>query len=1504
MKYLYFFLFTFLTFTVGFSQDFNWTSDFNDNDQLDTCNASLVLNNNDGNLSNQEKVLTICPDDVEEVITLEFTSFSLNTTFSTLEIYNGNSTNAPLLFEYVSDALPPNPSYIASNATGCITLKFSTEFIPAIINIGFGAQFVCGDPCPDIFPEVSIDGITTCESSDETEYFRAGELLTFSGSALTSNNLPANELNFEWEIDGNDYTGENVQLSFTELGEVDATLTVTEPQGCQESINFDFEIRNDTINVNEVDDEYTLEELVSEVFIAGDCAIVDNINSPNNLNIYDSSNQSIGYFSKNCSDFPFENGIVIGSGNIEGVTTQSGTSAQNWPGEDELATLATGNQGSGVSNNATVIEFEFSSYEDEISFNYIFASNEYGGTNSFVCNFADTFAFILSGPGIDNSNLYNNDANPNTPAIDLDLGGLNIATLDDGSGNGLIPTTPTNIHPNPSCPAGSLGEFAISSLYNQNDPPYHILGGETQVLTATANVIPCEVYTMKIMVADYGDSAFDSYVFLEGGSFNLGANLGDDIFFTDAEPLFEGDVFTAEAFEGSLEGACDFNIEWYKDGELIEGETELTLDITETGNYEIFIISEEDSTLANCNSSDSIYVEFIPVPNPDNINEIQDLLICLPPVNEFDINLRTNDSFVLGTQNPNNFNVDYFLTEADANAGTNAIENPENFGINATELQSENLTVWIRVEEALTGNAQTFVTSSFEIGIADPNLNFVIPTLNACEAEDTSLATFNLTEVENTVYQFNDASGYSVTYFQTEADAEANLNPITNPSAFISTSTPFWIRLSSSFDQSCFTTKEVNAEIYPQPEINQLVDLSSCGDFTGSQTFDLTSITPTSVNTPNPGITSINFFYNESDAEANLNPITNNLDNYVIPNGITSQNIFVRLTNNEDNGGCFVIDSFNLSINNVEIPNEINDLFFCSDDTAVENGFNLTSQNTSIFGANQSDLNYSINYFTNLSDAELNTNPILNSNNYNLPSGINTQEIFVRISNNDAPECFETSSFMVGQYISPEINSLEDVSLCGDFSNSQTFDLTINNINSINTPNTDIAQVTYHNSIVDADNGVNPISNLTNYALQSANTEETIYIRVTNNENNGGCYVIDSFNLSINNVEIANEVNDLVECSDAVSELSIFDLTQQTPLVLGNNAVESFAISYHLNENDANTNVSAIQNLTAYQSVSQNQEIWVRIENLNDTGCFETASFELISQELADVNLNVDDINVCDNTNNTGFYNDFDFNVLIPQINNQSLSDVNITFHETLVDAESGTNALMSPYTNTQAFNQVIYVRVENGFQPVICSQITSFNLNINTIPDLTTPTEPLLDCDEDADELGIFDLTSFENILFENLNANDFSVAYYETEADASAGTNPIENIQSYSAGLGLTSIFIAVDNGDCSTIITAEVNVNPGDVSCEGIGTDAFSQQIEVYPNPVRTILNIDYSAVTPVEHIEVYNINGKRLASYKYNSYKSKIELNLSEYPAGIYLIKISNESETSIKKVLKQ
>ena len=53
--------------------------------------------------------------------------------------------------------------------------------------------------------------------------------------------------------------------------------------------------------------------------------------------------------------------------------------------------------------------------------------------------------------------------------------------------------------------------------------------GRTEVLTASAPVTPNTTYEIKLVVADQGDDQYDTSIFIEAGSFNLGGDLGEDL---------------------------------------------------------------------------------------------------------------------------------------------------------------------------------------------------------------------------------------------------------------------------------------------------------------------------------------------------------------------------------------------------------------------------------------------------------------------------------------------------------------------------------------------------------------------------------------------------------------------------------------------------------------------------------------------------------------------------------------------------------------------------------------------------------------------------------------------------------------------------------------------------------------------------------------------------------------------------------------------------------------
>lgn len=87
-------------------------------------------------------------------------------------------------------------------------------------------------------------------------------------------------------------------------------------------------------------------------------------------------------------------------------------------------------------------------------------------------------------------------------------------------------------------------------------------------------------------------------------------------------------------------------------------------------------------------------------------------------------------------------------------------------------------------------------------------------------------------------------------------------------------------------------------------------------------------------------------------------------------------------------------------------------------------------------------------------------------------------------------------------------------------------------------------------------------------------------------------------------------------------------------------------------------------------------------------------------------------------------------------------------------------------------------------------------------------------------------------------------------------------------------------------------------------GLGHSEFAStliEIDVFPNPVKSILTLKIPA-DKFERIQVYNVSGVKVLDIKPTSN----QLDFSNYPAGIYLIKVKDHQELEVGsiKVIKQ
>jgi hypothetical protein len=221
-----------------------------------------------------------------------------------------------------------------------------------------------------------------------------------------------------------------------------------------------------------VNDTYTAQNLVNILTNNSTCSTTSTYSVSGDT--FSGTQKSYGSFNSGTSSFPFQEGILLSTWSISKAVgpfdmTNIGGGSISWKGDLDLEEVL------GISNtfNATVLEFDFIPLTNFISFNYIFASNEY--QSYFPCEYSDGFAFLIR-----------------------ELGTVNYTNL------AVIPGTKTpisskNVHPlindvtdsngfHKGCPPVNENYFGGLNTSSTNNSPINF-SGLTKKLTAQTTVV-------------------------------------------------------------------------------------------------------------------------------------------------------------------------------------------------------------------------------------------------------------------------------------------------------------------------------------------------------------------------------------------------------------------------------------------------------------------------------------------------------------------------------------------------------------------------------------------------------------------------------------------------------------------------------------------------------------------------------------------------------------------------------------------------------------------------------------------------------------------------------------------------------------------------------------------------------------------------------------------------------------------------------------------------------
>ena len=172
---------------------------------------------------------------------------------------------------------------------------------------------------------------------------------------------------------------------------------------------------------------------------------------------------------------------VVGPNDDTGFTTEFGT-----PGDADLDAIVTPL----TTEDAAVLEFDFTPTTSDVSFRYVFASEEY---NEYVnSEFNDVFAFFVNGQ--------------NCALVPETTTAVSVNTVNGGNPFGTDATNPSFYRNNDTTDPGP------ATIDTEMD-------GLTTVFTCNATVNAGETNHLKLAIADTSDQELDTAVFLEALSF-------------------------------------------------------------------------------------------------------------------------------------------------------------------------------------------------------------------------------------------------------------------------------------------------------------------------------------------------------------------------------------------------------------------------------------------------------------------------------------------------------------------------------------------------------------------------------------------------------------------------------------------------------------------------------------------------------------------------------------------------------------------------------------------------------------------------------------------------------------------------------------------------------------------------------------------------------------------------------------------------------------------------
>ncbi len=570
----------------------------------------------------------------------------------------------------------------------------------------------------------------------------------------------------------------------------------------------------------QVDTSLTPAQLVNSVLINSPCVSGTNVTASTGTNF--GSTNGIGKFVNYNPNFPFASGVVLSTGDVtlspSPNTTIQSAGSTSWGGDTELESILLSQSGVTFSSiNASYLEFRFNPTAAAFDFNFIFASEEYGASQ---CNFSDAFAFILEHiPSGTKQNLA--VIAGNTP--------ISVATIRDSANN-------------PNCPSANASFFGA---YNgPNFGPAINFNGQTVQMTASASgLIIGDQYRIKIVIADGRGSAddnlnvgYDSAIFIEGSSFNIGQNiLGPDRVDSNNSAVCENSAYPV--LQPTTLPPSGTTYQWLQEGTPIPSATSSSLDLNTlatpltAGINNFSLVYTQPSCAA---ITDDIKVEVLPAVNA--LATVPDRYLCAAP---YTFDLTPTTTLILNNNTPANtaddLPADTIISYHASQPNADGNVSPLGTSINITQAQSP-MTVFVRITNPGT---ECYAVRSFTLnavnGVA-PLPTPISAPLTVCAinaVNNPPRGDFDMNPIIAAALGTQNPSQYVVTFHASANGANTGTNPLTLTNGrLIRVSSVVYIRVQAGNNTTCFATSSIQLIVTPLPTVPVLPDVILCGAYT------------------------------------------------------------------------------------------------------------------------------------------------------------------------------------------------------------------------------------------------------------------------------------------------------------------------------------------------------------------------------------------------------------------------------------------------------------------------------------------------------------------------------------------------------------------------------------------------------------------------------------------------------------------------------------------------